>query len=78
MPRTDTERAVLEKLAATAWADPSFTVDEVEMLRRIIDAAHVLVALGRFGKWAIFILAAIEGGLKAWEEIRAYFGGPLS
>lgn len=69
---SEAELAALRKLLDHAECDPSFTDDEVEIIRNVVDAARSLLALGRLAKWAIFILASVAGGIAAYEQIKKW------
>lgn len=66
---TDNELATLRKVIAKAEQDPDFSPADVKSLREMMEAFRGFQYLGRFTKWAIFILAALAGAITAWDQI---------
>lgn len=75
---TETEVGTLRRLIKKAEQDPEFSSEDIEALKQILDAFKGLRAFGRFAKWVVFMLAAVAGGVTAWETItskaRTWFG----
>lgn len=76
---TDKELLALRRLIAKAETDPDFSQDDIAALRQIADAFRGFQYFGRFAKWVVFLLAAVAGGIAAWEQVtaklRAWLGG---
>lgn len=76
---TEKELFALRRLIAKAEADPDFSQDDIAALRQMAEAFKGFQYFGRFAKWIVFLLAAIAGGIAAWEQImakvRAWLGG---
>ena len=76
---TDKELLALRRLIAKAETDPDFSQDDIAALQQMADAFKGFQYFGRFAKWVVFLLAAMAGGIAAWEQVtaklRAWFGG---
>ena len=76
---TDRELFALRRLIAKAEVDPEFSPEEIAALCQMVEAFKGFQYLGRFAKWVVFLLAALAGGIAAWEQVtekvRAWLGG---
>lgn len=73
------EDELLRRLAEKLKADPQFSDADYKALRGLIQAYEGWRIFGRGAKWVIYVLAAIAGGMTAWNTIvaqaRAWWGG---
>lgn len=63
------EAEILARLADKADADPSFTPDEVKVLRELIAAFRGWRAFGRGVKVIVVALGLVAAGLTAYDAI---------
>lgn len=67
---TEHEREAIRRLLARAEGDPTFTQDDLVLIREVIKAAETLTALGRGAKWVVWGLASVGGAVAAWSQIK--------
>lgn len=73
------EARILDRVLERVRSDPQFGAEDEEALRILIKAYRGWAALGWFGKWVIYLLAAVAGAITAYktvaEAVRAWLLG---
>lgn len=68
----------LQRIEEKIKDDPRFDSEDEAALRELILALQGFRIFGRFAKWVVYLLAAIAGGITAWNTIisqmRSYWG----
>ena len=68
---SERELALLKRIEALATKEPSFTEDEVRMIREAIKAYEGLRAFGRGARFVVVALGLVAAFIASWEAITA-------
>lgn len=79
MTAPDREGAAIDEIAKKLERDPTFSDEEMVIIRAMIQTYRGLAAMGKISKFAVFGLAALAGAIAAWDviisKIRAWLIG---